>query len=272
MHSSHAGRHMRALKVVSVLVIGLASPRWAWAQKAPAPLANFGPQPTDTGRPVELSRPGDVGRAGDTTRPVDRVNEEPKSQNPRMFRVGLVAGVGAPSLMNFGITTKITPYMGLGVTLGLIPTVKVPLYGEATIAYQEYDAYLRVYPFGGGFFLGSGIGYAKATGSWSQNVNTPAAYGISAQQLSLSSEASVKAMVITPKIGYLYTADSGFLVGIDLGAQIPVSPSQTNLTTNLPASLPASYTLEATSQVNNTLARIGQQVIPTLNVNLGWMF
>jgi hypothetical protein len=215
-----------------------------------------------------------MGRPAEMGRPVDKVTEEPRenSHESRTFRVGVLAGVGAPSLMNFGITTKITPYLGLGVTLGLIPTVKVPLYGEATIAYQEYDAYLRVYPFGGGFFLGSGVGYAKATGSWTQSVNTPAAYGVAAQQLSLSSEASVKAMVITPKIGYLYTSDAGFLVGIDLGAQIPVSPTQTSLSTNLPASLPSSYTLEATSQVNSTLARIGQQVIPTLSLNVGWMF
>ena len=261
MHSSHLRCARRASVAAFVLVSGWMLPSVAGAQEAPTlpslpPLGSFVLQPPDGPQSPDTAEPEPAARA----------------REPRAVRVGLLAGVGVPGLMNFGLTAKVTPYVGLGVTVGLIPTVKIPMYGEATLAYQEYDAYLRVYPFGGGFFLGSGLGYAKVTGSMTQSVTTPAAYGIASQQLTLSSDASVRSLVLTPKIGYLYASEAGFLVGVDLGAQVPIAPSETTLSTNLPSSVPATYTAEATSQVNSTLARIGQQVIPTLSVNLGWLF
>jgi hypothetical protein len=261
MHSSHHGRALRALAASFSLLTGLLVSAAARAEEAPTlpampAVGSFVLQPPD-GAPQR-----DVAEEEPATRPAD----------PRPVRIGILAGVGVPSLMNFGVTVKVTRYLGLGATLGMIPTVKVPLYGEATLSYQEYDAYLRVYPFGGGFFLGSGVGYATVKGSFTQTADIPAMYGMSAQQLSLSSDATVRSLVITPKIGYLYTSEAGFLVGLDLGAQVPIAASQTSLTTNLPAAVPASYTNSATSQVNSSLTRIGQQVIPTLSLNLGWLF
>jgi hypothetical protein len=261
MHSSLHGRALRAPVSLLILVLGGLSPLTAQAEEAPASLA-LAPQG------AFVLQPPDSGRQTDTA-----LDQEPtaKTAEPRAVRVGLLAGVGVPGLMNFGVTTRVTRYLGLGATVGLIPTVQVPLYGQATLSYQEYDAYLRVYPFGGGFFLGSGVGYAKVTGSFTQSATVPAMYGYAAQEVSLKSDASVRSLVITPKIGYLFTSDAGFLLGVDLGAQVPIAPSQTSLSTSIPAAA-APYTTAATSEVNSSLARIGQQVIPTMSVNLGWLF
>ena len=205
-------------------------------------------------------------------RPV--AEEEPSEEEGPMgpFRLGVVAGVGAPSLIGFGITTKLTPYFGAGANLGLIPSVQIPVYGQATISYQEYDAYLRAYPFGGGFFLGAGIGYENAHGTFSTTGTVPAIQGISpAQDVTVTSEANVRSLIFIPQIGYLHRYGSGILLGIDVGAQIPIDSTDVTLSTNLPPGVPSEVAAPAIDEVRSSLQKIGKQVIPTLNLRVGYM-
>lgn len=197
----------------------------------------------------------------------------PKEASAHTLRLGPVVGVGVPNLLNFGLTAKVTPYFGFGVNVGVIPTVKLPLYGQATLSYTEYDAYLRVYPFGGGFFLGSGLGYASIKATFKQTQSIPDIAGvIAAQDVTVSSEATVKSMILTPQIGYLHIFDSGVALGIGVGLQVPISPSDVTFGVTLPPGVPAQYTASTTNEIQSTLKDVGQQVIPTFDLKIGYLF
>ncbi len=88
------------------------------------------------------------------------------------IRLGPMVGVGLPNLLSFGGLLKLTRYLGGGINIGLIPTVRVKYYGQATLLYQEYDIYGRLFPFGGGFFLGAGVGYEVVKGTMSDSMDT----------------------------------------------------------------------------------------------------
>jgi hypothetical protein len=206
-----------------------------------------------------------------------------------LFRIGPVVGVGLPNLLSIGGMLKLTNYLGFGVNVGLIPSTNISFYGEATLSYQEYDVYGRLFPFGGGFFLGTGIGYATIKGTMKDSFNT-SSYQIQAQVAGIAipnplvyeSNGSVKTMIITPQIGYFYTTDIGFSIGLDLGAQIPIAPSDVNYESKLSlpsgtpdvvaSSIQSKYVAPNDKKVKDTLETIGRTPLPTINLKVGWLF
>ena len=204
------------------------------------------------------------------------------------FQIGPVVGAGLPSLLNFGVAVKLTRYVGAGINIGIIPTLKISYYGQATLAYQEYDVYARVYPFGGAVFLGTGIGYEAVQGTLVTTVDLtsyqqglPA--GLLPNSVDYASQGSVKTLVLTPQIGIFHTFGSGFSWGFDVGLQVPIAPSQVTLKSQV--TLPADpqipeatrqqlinqYVKPTDDQVRGTLETIGRTITPTFNVRIGWL-
>lgn len=196
-------------------------------------------------------------------------------------------GTGLPAILNFGALLKVTPYFGAGFNIGLIPEIRVSYYGEATLSYREYDVFGRIFPFGGGLFVGTGVGYATAKGSFVDTFDTtpyasqvPAGISIPAT-LRYSSHGSVRTMVLTPQLGYFYTTQIGFSIGVDVGAQIPIAPSKITYDSQLPlpANTPAALVQEVDTrllkpsdeQVKSTLEAVGRTPIPTINLRIGWL-
>lgn len=224
------------------------------------------------------------------------VSEPPESSSSDdsssdIIRLGPVVGVGLPNLVSVGGMLKLTRFFGGGVNVGLIPTTKIALYGDATLSYQEYDVYGRLFPFGGSFFFGAGVGYATVKGTMTDKIDTstyagavPAGISIP-NPLTLQSEGSVKTMVVTPQIGYFFTTDIGFSIGLDVGAQIPIAPSDVTFKSHLslPAGTPelvasavqteySSYAASSDKKVRDTLDTIGRTPLPTVNLRIGWLF
>ena len=204
------------------------------------------------------------------------------------FQIGPVVGAGLPSLLNFGVAVKLTRYVGAGINIGIIPKVKISYYGQATLAYQEYDVYARVYPFGGAVFLGTGIGYEAAQGTLATTVDlTPYQQGLPAgllpNSVDYASQGSVKTLVLTPQIGIFHTFGSGFSWGFDVGLQVPIAPSQVTLKSQvnfladpqIPEAtrqqLNNQYVKPTDDKVRGTLETIGRTTIPTFNVRIGWL-
>jgi len=203
-------------------------------------------------------------------------------------RLGMTVGVGLPNVFSVTGLFKITPYFGGGVNFGLIPTIRVSYYGEATIRYQEFDVFARVYPFGGGLFLGIGMGYENVRGTLSNTLDTSAFAAWIPPNIQVpnpiayDSAGSLRSLILTPQIGYLHTTDIGFSFGIDVGAQIPVAPSDVSFNTRLtmPADTPQQVRDQVRSQlvepndekVRDTLETIGRTPIPTVNLRVGWLF
>jgi hypothetical protein len=203
------------------------------------------------------------------------------------IRLGPLIGIGLPNLLNFGGTLKLTRFFGAGINVGIIPTARISYYGEATLSYQEYDIYGRIYPFGGGFFLGAGAGYEQVRGTLEGNVDLsgyslgqlpippgllPPGYVLPAS-IDYTARGSVRTLVLTPQLGYLHTFRSGFSVGVDIGAQIPIAPSQVEFESTVS---PKEVTeLEPFQQkqreVRETLEKVGRTPLPTFNFRIGWL-
>jgi hypothetical protein len=210
---------------------------------------------------------------------VHHVDDSKKGKRVDQFKIGPVVGIGVPSVISVGGTLKLTRFLGAGVNLGLIPKVQLSYYGDATLSYQHVDIYGRLYPFGGGFFLHGGFGYANVNGTLTGNQSYSQA-GISGN-LDYSGVGKVRTPTLTALIGYFYTTSVGFSFGLDAGAQIPVAPSTIEFSTTrtlTPRSLEPligpqadAYADQADQSVRDTLERIGRTTIPTVNFRIGWI-
>jgi len=187
------------------------------------------------------------------------------------FRLGVLVGTGLPEVLNFGAQLKLTRFFGAGVNVGLIPTVKVKYYGEAAQKYREYDVYGHIYPFGGSFFLGAGVGYAQIDGTLYNR------FRVSGYTVDVTSDASVRTLVLTPQIGFLKIFEAGFAIGFDLGAQIPIAPSEVEFNTvsvgippELAATIQRDYINPNDEKVRHTLDTLGRTPLPTFSFKIGW--
>ncbi len=200
------------------------------------------------------------------------------------FRLGFLVGGGLPDLVSLGGMIKLTRYFGAGVNVGLIPTVHISYYGEATLAFQEYDAYAHIFPFGGSLFLGAGVGYATVKGTLATHFDLSSYQKMYPQanippSLDVSSQAQVRTLVLTPQLGLLHTFGSGFTIGADVGAQLPIAPSQVDFSTQIPSTIPAAYKAQIQKQyidpndakVRSSLDKIGRTAIPTFDIKIGWL-
>ncbi|HEX3850361.1 MAG TPA: hypothetical protein VHW01_05305, partial [Polyangiaceae bacterium] len=132
-------------------------------------------EPAPAEPPAYQSRP----RSSDPVPPSesDKASDDEGLFGP--FRIGFLVGGGLPDLLSLGGMIKLTRYFGAGINVGLIPTVKLSLYGDATVAFQEYDVYGHIFPFGGAFFLGAGVGYANVHGTIANHYTlTPTEYAV----------------------------------------------------------------------------------------------
>jgi hypothetical protein len=194
------------------------------------------------------------------------------------FRIGGLVGVGLPGILSFGGIIKITRFLGGGLNVSLIPSLKISFYGDAELSYQEYDIYGRLFPFGGDLFLGAGVGYANIKGSFTNSYDTTMYQAIAPvpNPVTITSEGSVRTMVLIPTIGVLHTFGIGFTIGIDAGAQIPIAPSTTEFKTTVPPEVPQVVKDQVITpndkQVQDTLNEIARSIVPTLNLRVGWLF
>ena len=193
------------------------------------------------------------------------------------FRIGVLVGTGLPEVVNLGAQLKLTRFFGAGVNVGLIPTVKIQYYGEAAQKYQEYDAYGHIYPFGGSFFLGAGVGYAQIDGVLVNRFNLASIQPGLSGNIDVTSDATVRTLVLTPQIGFLKIFDVGFAVGIDIGAQIPIAPSEVRFNTTtagippqLEDQIRTTYISPNDAKVRDTLNTLGRTPLPTFNFKIGW--
>jgi hypothetical protein len=215
--------------------------------------------------------------------PLNDEGYDPKSRDEQgkgllgPFRIGVLVGGGLPSLLSFGGIIKVTRYFGAGVNIGLVPSVKLALYGDAELSYQHYEIYGRLFPFGGDVFLGAGVGYATMSGSVRRSYDVTALQGQAPtlpNPLSVDSEGSVKTLVVTPTAGVLHIFKPGFTVDIAVAAQIPVAPSAVHVKTTVPPSVPSQlvdqYVTPNDKKVEDTLNKVGRTILPTITLRIGW--
>jgi len=274
------------------------------AEPAPSSTAAF---PTDTPAPVlaplpdSPAPPPKAGAHGSTPHaapassgapaaaPADAAKpseEKPPEENLEIskdglfgpFRIGVLFGAGLPSFFAFSGELRLTRYFGAGVRFGFIPNMQFSYYGQASVSYQDYGIYAHLHPFGGGFLLGAEVGYEHADGSYASSFATPAQYASLGlpSSIAITTTGTVQTLILTPEIGYVYTWRAGFTFGFDVGAQIPVAPSSVSLSDHvaagaLPQSVVDSYLDPDRKKVHDTLAKVGQTVLPAFHFRIGWL-
>jgi hypothetical protein len=240
---------------------------------APEAKLEVAPVPERAVAPAE-SRKGQAPPSGE-----DEVEPEDDSHGVfGPFRIGPVLSFGLPSLLGIGGMVKLTRYFGLGVNVGLIPEMTFEYYGEAKVSYQEYTAYGHLHPFGGGFFLGTQLGYARVKGSYSTTVDLrrySSMFPELPDTLAYTSRATVQTLVLTPEIGYFHTFGSGFSMGLDAGLQIPIAPSeitfQRGAVSGLPSQIGDSAFAPHDQKVRTTLEKVGRTILPAFHLRVGYL-
>jgi hypothetical protein len=243
------------------------APSAAFPATAPAPSPVASPPPAPPPKKKELPQDGGAVEPGDDSYGL---------LGP--FRIGPVLSGGLPSVLGFGGMVKVTRYLGAGLNVGIIPEMTFSYYGEAKVSYQEYLAYAHIHPFGGGFFMGSQLGYARVRGTYATTVDLR---GLSAMfpdlpaSLSYTSRATVQTLVLTPEIGYFHIFRSGFAAGLDAGVQIPIAPSDIKFeraaVSGLPAQIPDSTFDPYDQKVRTTLEKVGRTILPAFHLRVGYL-
>ena len=254
-------------------------------EPAPPPKAPPATAPTSAPRAEATPPPSSAAPAAAaspaTKEPPNPDAEKKDDQNGLLgpVRIGPLVGVGLPGLLAFGGMLKLTRYFAAGVDVGIIPNLAFKFYGDASVAYQGYDLYGHIHPFGNSFYIGAAIGYAHMTATYEETEKIPPEYAALFPELGSSitytSEATMRTLVLSPSLGFFQIFKSGFCFGVGAGLQIPVAPSEIAYNSRTDPDLPEQVKdqlLSSTDQVvKDTLESVGQSLIPRFEIRMGWM-
>ncbi len=189
-----------------------------------------------------------------TVTPPGKKEAPPTPANPNAddaFRIGALAGVGFPRPVSFEVMMKIAGVVGIGGEYGFLPSLTID--GVATSSWAG-SADFRVFPFHGAFFMGLRGGY--------QHIGASATVGLAGVG-SASGSAALDSWFLNPRIGFLFTMKRGFTIGIEAGAQIPV-------TTSFSSTLPSAVALQVRE---STPVQLLAGVLPTVDLlRIGALF
>jgi hypothetical protein len=120
--------------------------------------------------------------------------------------------------------------------------------------FNAFDLDLRFFPFRGPFFVGASFGRQSLKGA----VTEQTAFGPQ------TGTADLTTWYGTPRVGWLWTFDRGFVLGFDLGVQLKLISDRT-------VTLPPGASAEIRDRANN-LADLGATYpLPSLRLRIGWM-
>jgi hypothetical protein len=170
----------------------------------PAPLPE--PLPEPAVQPAPLPPPAAV----TPPRPEEenRVPEEPKQKCViDELCLGPVLTLGLINVLGVGAHARYGQYFGFGIDYQWVPTFSV---GDASAGWSLITGEARWYPFGGAFWLGGGIAYQTFTASVTGHMNN--------MDVILKGTMGMPAF----KLGLGFMGHDGFVMGIDIDANIPL--------------------------------------------------
>lgn len=174
--------------------------------------------------------------------PADKTQPQRKHEH---FRLGVLGGVGFPRPLAVEGIVKLERTMALGAEYSVVPTFTI---SGAETRIWAIAADVRFFPFQNAFFVGirAGRQHLEASGSFAVN-----GYGVRSESL------AVDTTFVNPRIGFLWTYPPGFSIGIDAGAQIPLTTGSSN-------SLPPGTV--ANAGVARFANAYGERALPTLDL------
>jgi len=149
-----------------------------------------------------------AGPRADADLPVE-LEEDPSEEQCALGELclGPVFTLGAINPLGIGLHARYGENLGFGIDYQFIPSLT---FGRASAGWGMVAGEGRWYPFGGAFFMSGGISY--------QYFNASASAGSGASQIDVSGSVGIPSF----KLGLGVMGRSGFVMGIDLGFQIPL--------------------------------------------------
>jgi hypothetical protein len=229
----------------------------------PTPTPAVSPTPVATPTPVEEVKKEEAKKE-------EVVKEEVKSdlygKKKRNFGDWVfgpyITLVSLPRPLSAGLEVKWWDLLGVSGSYGFLPEIKI---SGVTFKTSGTEGRFKIYPFRGAFYLGVGFGSQTFTGSKTETIQT----------ISVTGTISQKNNFVAPQLGWNWTWDSGFFMGLDLGVQLSMSRTTTfttNQDSNALITASAEYqTLQ--TDVNKMADLIGKTPLPLLTlIKVGYFF
>jgi hypothetical protein len=179
--------------------------------------------------------------------------------------VGPVITLGVINPIGFGAHARYGKYVGFGLDYQFLPKITV---GDAAAGWSLFTVEGRLYPLGGAFWVGAGFGYQTFSASVT-------AHSMSAGDLGLKGTLGMPAI----KLGLGLMGHDGFVMGIDLAANIPLGGSKVSFgnLTGPAASTPEGMMMSA--DLHDKIDKAAKKavklipVIPQINlIRIGYLF
>jgi hypothetical protein len=192
-------------------------------------------------------------------KPSSESNESSTSRTDHL-RIGALVGVGFPRPLAIEGIVKLERTLALGLEYSALPQISV---SDVQVSAWAIAGSARVFPFRGPFFVGLRAGR--------QHLNAQAS--VSGYGYTVPVSLGVDTTFLNPQIGFLWTWDPGFSIGIDAGLQIPLTSSTAS---SVDASMPSAvqqYVSPLQNTMESVAGTVGQTVLPTIDlVRIGVLF
>jgi hypothetical protein len=165
------------------------------------------------------------------------------------FRIGVLGGVGFPRPLSIEGMAKFENMVGVGVEYSLLPELTI---SNVRTSFYAVAADVRLFPFKDAFFVGVRMGRQHLGGDGTVTVSN---YG------SLHESVAIDTTFINPRLGFLWTWDPGVTLGIDAGAQVPLSASSSS---SIPTNLPIGT--DVSDRISSVTDSFGKSTLPTVDL------
>lgn len=172
------------------------------------------------------------------------------------LRTGPTVGFGAPDGVRVGAFAKWEGLLAAGGAFSYLPSMQIPG-TDATLVRVSGEAYARVHPFRGAFFLGVAGGYAQTKGTMAQ---TQIAFR---QSQRVETHAYASAMYVAPHVGFQWMLPLHLTVGFDLGVEIPVASTGPDFDASKYGLI---VPIEATGAVADATRRVSSMPVPVVHL------
>jgi hypothetical protein len=201
------------------------------------------------------------------TRPAQPVQRARVDDEHQMFHVGAMLGlVSLPRPVDGEVFVKFRDLVSLGFSYSDFPNfaadpllTAVGANSAGRVArlddFSSYEANLKIFPFQGAFFFGSSLGHQSLRGAVTESTVAGPQTGT----------ADVQSMYATPRLGFLWSWNSGFLLGVDGGVQLKLSSDVTT-------TLPPGATPDLQNNIHNIVDAGASYPLPSFHFRLGWQF
>lgn len=177
------------------------------------------------------------------------------------LRVGPLVGVGFPRPFALEAFAKIERIVGVGAEYSFLPNMNIL---GAETSFKAVAGDLRIFPFRGAFFIGARVGRQWLDARTTVNL---------VRLGSFTESMTAATWFVNPRIGFLFTFDSGMTIGIDAGVQLPVNATYERAGPATSAGLVSAYGNGIDETLVSVAGALGNNVTPTLDLlRLGLLF